>query len=316
MDYNGPFSINNLPYGVITTNDNAQKRCAIAFQDSAIDLTILQQAGLFREIPELEVRIFSHSWSKFAAFPEKVRQRFRQCLRSLILDRKVDAACIPLELVQNHLPMETRNFSDFYCSLEHTRNCSEIFDIQIRPNWFATPSVYNGRTSSLQVSGTNFHRPHGMISSEEEGGKAEFRPETCMDFELEMGVWICKSIPPGTRLDIDEAESHIFGMSLLNDWSARCIQLFDMFPLGPFHAKGSATTVSPWIVPIEALQQVKCGRMTSQDPPAPPHLYWKEESLATFNIELRVEILSLSPFSLSKAVGFGANNLYYFRTWD
>lgn len=168
------------------------------------------------------------------------------------------------------------------------------------------PSVYNGRTSSLQVSGTNFHRPYGMIPSSEQSGKVEFRPEPCMDFELETGIWISKTIPPGTRLDINEAEAHIFGVTLLNDWSSRYIQAFEMFPLGPFHAKGSATTVSPWIVPIEALQQGKCGRTTKQDPLTPPHLCWKEESSATFDIELRLEILSLSPFSPEK---------YFCRLW-
>lgn len=162
----------------------------------------------------------------------------------------------------------------------------------ISPNWFTMPSVYNGRTSSLVVSGTPITRPYGMYPNPKDPNIISFNPESKLDFELEMGVWLSKPLPRGQRLNIAQAKDHIFGLSLLNDWSSRQIQLFEMPPLGPFHSKGSATTVSPWIVPIEALELAKCERKTKQDPPPPPHLTPHNEMALTFDIELTVQLLS------------------------
>lgn len=159
----------------------------------------------------------------------------------------------------------------------------------ISPNWFSIPSVYNGRTSSLVVSGTPVTRPCGMYPDPKEK-IITFRPESRLDFELEVAVWVSNPIPRGLRLDIADATDHVFGFSLLNDWSARDIQLFEMPPLGPFHSKGFATTVSSWIVPIEALEQVLCDRKTKQDPAPAPHLMHIMDT--TFNIELSVTLLS------------------------
>lgn len=116
-----------------------------------------------------------------------------------------------------------------------------------------------------------------------------------MDYELEMGVWLSKPVTKGQRLKIANAQDHIFGMTLLNDWSARQIQGFEMPPLGPFHSKGSCTSVSSWIVPIEALEAVRCERKTKQDPAPPPHLTWQEDDKATFDIDLSVTLLRKFP---------------------
>ena len=161
----------------------------------------------------------------------------------------------------------------------------------IPPNWFVIPSVYNGRTSSLVVSGSPVVRPFGMYSASADPQAASFKPESKMDFELEMGVWISKPVQRGQRLDIRHAEDYIFGLTLLNDWSARQIQRFEMPPLGPFHSKGSATTTSPWIVPVEALQNFRCQRATDQQPPPPPHLTQANGAASTFDIELSVKLL-------------------------
>ncbi|KAK7900353.1 hypothetical protein LTR67_004099 [Exophiala xenobiotica] len=124
-----------------------------------------------------------------------------------------------------------------------------------------------------------------------------FKPESHMDYELEMAVWLSKPVPRGQRLKIANAQDHIFGLTLLNDWSARQIQRFEMPPLGPFHSKGSCTSVSPWIVPIEALQGeevAQCSRKTKQEPPPPPHLTWQDDAAAaaTFDIDLTVKLLN------------------------
>jgi fumarylacetoacetase len=173
------------------------------------------------------------------------------------------------------------------------------------------PSVYNGRTSSLVVSGTPFHRPCGMYPDDapRRSGSGSpqasvsvpisFKPESHMDYELEMAIWLSKPVPRSQRLKIANAQDHIFGLTLLNDWSARQIQRFEMPPLGPFHSKGSCTSVSPWIVPIEALQGeevAQCSRKTKQEPPPPPHLTWQDDAAAaaTFDIDLTVKLLSMS----------------------
>ncbi|CAK7204881.1 hypothetical protein SEUCBS139899_007643 [Sporothrix eucalyptigena] len=188
--------------------------------------------------------------------------------------------------------MATRNFSDFYCSLEHTVNCTKLLlgKTDINRNWYTVPMVYNGRTSSLVVSGTPVHRPCGVFPSEKSNGKPTFQPEIHMDFELEMGVFLSKPLERGQRLDINSCRDHIFGFVLLNDWSARQIQLFEMAPLGPFHSKGSGTSISPWIVTAEALELAMCPRVTPQTVPPPRHLTRSEDLDATYDIELSVKI--------------------------
>ncbi|KAK6366037.1 hypothetical protein LTS17_011004 [Exophiala oligosperma] len=287
-----PYTIDNLPYGVISTSDKPKKRCAVAFEESAIDIDQLYNEGFFSSIAELKDNVFAHgNWNAFAVLPTGVRSAFRALLKSGIANGGVKKAMIPLAAVQNHLPMHIHNFSDFYCSLEHSKNCSDVFNLTIQANWFKMPSVYNGRTSSLAVSGTPFHRPCGMYPDSRGSDQISFKPESHMDYELEMGVWLSKPVPKGQRLKIGNARDHIFGLTLLNDWSARQIQGFEMPPLGPFHSKGSCTTVSSWIVPIEALESARCERKTKQEPAPPPHLTWQEDDKATFDIDLSVTLL-------------------------
>jgi len=188
--------------------------------------------------------------------------------------------------------MHTSNYSDFNCSYEHGKNCSDITGFPISQGWYYLPQVYNGRTSSLAVSGTPLTRPCGIFPLKP-GAPPTFQPETKLDFELEMGVWISRPVPRGQRLDIANAKQHIFGLTLLNDWSARQIQFFEMPPLGPFHSKGSLTSVSPWIVPIEALEEVAaCSRSYKQEPPALPHLSWPGgEDRATWNVHVEATLI-------------------------
>lgn len=177
--------------------------------------------------------------------------------------------------------------------------CTAIFSPNpISPNWFTIPSVYNGRTSSLVISGTPITRPLGVFPSTGANGQKEapqFQPETWLDFELEMGIILGKPVPRGQRPRIEDARDSIFGLVLLNDWSSRNIQFFEMPPLGPFHAKGSATSISPWIIPLEALDAVACPRHTAQEPAPLPHLTLTDEARATFNVEVSVKLLRARP---------------------
>ncbi|KND93902.1 Fumarylacetoacetase [Tolypocladium ophioglossoides CBS 100239] len=290
-----PFTIDNLPYGVISTASNPKPRCAAAFEVNAIELDALEKDGFFGDIPGFEGNcIFGQRHlNDFAVLSKEIRAEVRRRLKRFLSDSQ-DASnkyLTPLETVTNHLPMNTFNYSDFYCSLEHAQNCARVMKVDMQPNWFSIPSVYCGRTSSLTVSGTPVVRPHGVIQ-ESPASVPVYAATRKLDFELEMGVFLSKPLPPGRRLSTEEATEHIFGFVILNDWSSRDIQSFEMTPLGPFHSKGFMTSISPWIVTLEALQGSETSRTIPQSPPPLPHLAWNGPSdSATFDIDLSVEII-------------------------
>ncbi|KAI9375144.1 hypothetical protein BJX61DRAFT_495030 [Aspergillus egyptiacus] len=296
MSSGSPFPIDNLPYGVISTPDNPNPRCATVLETDAIDLSALEKDGYFKDVPGFEDPVFSQpTLNTFAALPRSSQRQVRALLTTHLSNPEIRPKySIPLSRITNHYPMETRNFSDFYCSLEHTQNCCALTNHLIPPNWFLIPSVYNGRTSSLRISGTPIRRPHGVYreNSQDPSSEAAFRPTRRFDFELEVGVFLSRPLPPGQILDIAEAEEHIFGLVILNDWSARDIQMFEMPPLGPFHGKGTATTVSPWVVTVEALRGCVCPSAKVQSPSPLDHLAWKGDAeQATWDVELVARVI-------------------------
>ncbi|KAE8153039.1 2-hydroxyhepta-2,4-diene-1,7-dioate isomerase [Aspergillus avenaceus] len=290
-----PFTIDNLPYGVISTAGNNSPRCATAYDGDAIELSLLEEDGFFSTVSGLPEGVFNQpNLNLFASSQQAaqaaVRSRLIEFLSGEISQAKKERYFIPLAQVTNHWPMATANFSDFYCSYEHTKNCSDAFGLTIKQNWYCIPSVYNGRTSSLRVSGEPVRRPWGVITGENE--QATWSPSKRLDFELEMGVFLSKPLAAGDVLDIKNANEHIFGFVILNDWSARDIQWFEIAPLGPFHSKGFGTSISPWIVTTAALAPAQCPAVIPQDPKPLPHLTWKgEANQATWNIELTAKIL-------------------------
>ncbi|KAL3465070.1 hypothetical protein BJX64DRAFT_76062 [Aspergillus heterothallicus] len=298
-----PFPIDNLPYGVISTPENPTPRCATALESDAIELSLLEKDGFFSSIPGFPSsgEVFSQpTLNTFAALPISTRAAVRAVLSTeLVRDDVREKYAVPLEKATNHFPMDTRNFSDFYCSLEHTQNCSTLTSRPIPENWFYTPSVYNGRTSSLRVSGTPIIRPHGVFrtpntttnTNANTNTEPTFQPTRRLDFELEIGVFLSTPLAAGSILDIAHAPEHIFGLVILNDWSARDIQMFEMPPLGPFHGKGAGTTVSPWVVSVEALEGSRCASGKVQSPGALGHLRYNKGEEETWDVELvaRVE---------------------------
>ncbi|KAJ0417865.1 hypothetical protein BJY00DRAFT_195930 [Aspergillus carlsbadensis] len=300
-----PFPIDNLPYGIISTPENPTPRCATALETDAIELSALEKDGFFSSIPGFPQggNVFSQpTLNTFAALPTPTRAQVRAILTTELVKPVVRSRyAVPLEKVQNNFPMETRNFSDFYCSLEHTQNCCTLTSRSIPENWFYTPSVYNGRTSSLRITGTPIVRPHGVYrtppstSNDPKDPKANpptFQPTSRFDFELEIGIFLSKPLPPGSILDIAHVHEHIFGMVLLNDWSARDIQLFEMPPLGPFHGKGAGTTVSAWVVTGEALEGARCASTKVQDPKPLRHLEYRgSQGEATWDVEVVARVV-------------------------
>jgi fumarylacetoacetase len=173
-----------------------------------------------------------------------------------------------------------------------------IMNAPISPNWYVIPSVYNGRTSSLRVSGTPVVRPNGVFASNP-SSEPKFQPTRLFDFELEVGVFLSRPFPPGEILDISNTPDYIFGLVILNDWSARDIQGYEMPPLGPFHGKGTATTISPWIVTTEALEGCLAGSAKVQSPAPLTHLAWKgKKEEETWDVELEARVVSMFAFHI------------------
>ncbi|KAL4795141.1 hypothetical protein BDV19DRAFT_399005 [Aspergillus venezuelensis] len=295
------FTIDNLPYGVISTGDNPTPRCATALDDSAIDLAILEKDGLFKDVPGFEKEVFSQpTLNTFASLPKPSQRDVRRILQKALSDSTTkNKYAIPLSNVKNHYPMATKNFTDFYCSLEHTENCGIIMSSPPPKNWFVIPSAYNGRTSSLRVSGTPVRRPNGVFAvpatpSTHMTPAHAYQPSKRFDFELEVGIFVSKDLEPGEILSMESAREYIFGFVILNDWSARDIQGFEMVPLGPFHGKGAGTTVSGWIVTAEALggSMVERPEGKVQSPEALPHLSWRGgRGEQTWDVELTAKVV-------------------------
>ncbi|CRG92085.1 fumarylacetoacetase [Talaromyces islandicus] len=288
-----PFTIHNIPFGVISTQGNPKPRCATAIGDYAIDLAIYAQHGFLSDsVGSSAVELLSQpSLNAFSAFDYSVRKAVRDGLITNITNGSIpEDSLIKLDEVTMHLPFQIGGFSDFYCSLEHVQNCTPLSkEPSIPTNWYYAPSAYNGRISSIVPSPQPIRRPRGVSFGP--NGKPIYGPSLGLDYELEMGFFVSKPVKHGTELDINEADQHIFGFVLLNDWSSRDLQLFEMRPLGPFNGKSFGTSISPWVVTMDALRPYRCAPNTKQDPPPFDHLKWPTEEDATFDIKLEIELI-------------------------
>ncbi|KAI7359395.1 hypothetical protein KC320_g446 [Hortaea werneckii] len=292
-----PYTLANLPYGVISTPTNPKPRCAVAIGNHAIDLAAYAKPGRFFDLESghnfMLAQIFSEpALNSFAALPWPTRRAVRQQLQEELKAGKVPAEClVNLSEVKNHVPMKMGGFSDFYTSLEHCQNCSgEMTSAAIAKNWWYAPSVYNSRVSSVLPSPHDIPRPKNVYFSNGVDSEPTYGPTQKMDFELEMGYFVSKPVPFGEPMPIADAKEHIFGFVMLNDWSARDHQLFEMRPLGPFHSKGFGTSISNWVVPMEALEEFSCPPNTKQDPAPFPHLTWPGQGDGALDIKLRIRL--------------------------
>ncbi|KAI9274391.1 fumarylacetoacetase [Phascolomyces articulosus] len=192
--------------------------------------------------------------------------------------------------VTMHLPAQVGDYTDFYCSREHATNVGIMFrgkDNALQPNWLHIPVGYHGRASSLVVSGTNLHRPAGQRVTPP-SKTPFFAPSAKLDFELEVGWFVGQGNPLGKRIDVADAKDHIFGLVLVNDWSARDIQAWEYVPLGPFLGKNFGTTISPWIVTLDALEEFLVDGPAQTEPA--PLKYLQENKKSAYDIDLEVQI--------------------------
>jgi len=285
-----PFPLNNLPCGVFSTGDE-EPRCGVAIGDQVLDLAGLEADGLIRLSgdPVLDVPF----WNEVMALGPDAWAALRSRLEEL-LAKGGDASVVtpylvPLTEVTLHMPFLVSEYTDFYAGRHHATNVGTMFrgaENALPPNWLHIPVGYNGRASSVVVSGTDLRRPWGQLKGPADA-TPRFAPSECFDMELEMGAVVGQPSPFGQPVTVAEADAMIFGYVLLNDWSARDIQAWEYQPLGPFQAKATATTISPWIVMRAALEPFRTST-PARDVPLLPYL--QEPGPMLYDIALAVAL--------------------------
>ena len=295
------FGLENLPFGAVARRDdpahpapNRPARPAVRIGEHALILQPLAEAGLLGDLPP---DVFAGPvLNPFLALGRPAwsatRARVTELLREDAPEREAAAAAlVPLAEVEARLPVAIGDYVDFYSSIEHASNVGRIFrpDAEpLLPNWRHLPVGYHGRASSVVVSGTGVRRPQGQLPPPEPGGAPRFGPTERLDIELELGFVTGPGNALGTSIPASAIREHVFGFVLVNDWSARDVQRWEYVPLGPFLGKSFATSVSPWIVPLEALEPHRVAARP-QDPEPLPYLRTDEDW--ALDIELEVALV-------------------------
>jgi fumarylacetoacetase len=290
------FPIQNLPYGVFSAKDGLAPRIGVAIGDYVLDLWQLAQDC---RIDVVEPAVFAaSSLNPFMSLGPKVWSRTRARISELLRhdhpelrdnERLRQRALVPMADVELHLPIAVAGYTDFYSSKEHATNVGVMFrgkDNALQPNWLHMPIGYNGRASTVVVSGTKVRRPRGQLKPPSVE-LPSFGPCKRLDFELEMGVVVGQPSAMGEMLNEKQAEEMIFGFVILNDWSARDIQQWEYVPLGPFQAKAFATSISPWVVTREALEPFRLQGPTQEPAPLP---YLRQTQPNNYDLTLDVAL--------------------------
>ncbi|MGD9863445.1 MAG: fumarylacetoacetase [Pseudodonghicola sp.] len=251
-----PFPLNNLPYGVYSIADG-EPHCGVAIGDKILDVTAAEAEGLIAlaDVPLFDVPFWNELMEEGPAVWAALRDRLTALLAEGSDERAaVEPLLVPMADAEMHMPFAVSEYTDFYAGKNHAFNVGSIFrgpENALPPNWLHIPIGYNGRASSVVVSGTDVRRPWGQLKGPNDPAP-RFAPCARFDIELEMGAIV--GMASDGPITVQEADDHIFGYVLLNDWSARDIQAWEYQPLGPFQAKATATTISPWIVTKAALE--------------------------------------------------------------
>ncbi|KAJ9494789.1 hypothetical protein H2202_009690 [Exophiala xenobiotica] len=316
---NSHFSLANLPFGIISTASKATPRPAVAIGDHCLDLQEFSASGAFSSLG-FDVSVFSKpTLNDFASLGRPVHGSVRKFLQDVFAENSSNAqvlqnnkslqekCLIPRDGVTMHLPMQIRDYTDFYAGKNHAFNVGCLFrgpDNALQPNYTHLPVGYHGRASSVVVSGTPITRPNGQILENPAATPKvpTFSPCKRLDIELELGAFLCKGNKMGTNIPISEAADHIFGFVLLNDWSARDIQAWEYVPLGPFLGKNFGSTISPWIVLADALEPFRSTGIPN-DTQLLPYLQEKEKNV--YDIKLQVDITRKSESDTRRVRLFG-----------
>jgi fumarylacetoacetase len=295
------FPIQNLPLGVFTTADDPLPRIGVAIGDSVLDVAELVGTGLLDELTfDLEVLHYS-TLNRLAGLGRSATRSLRERISTLLADDCADLRdhadrarlLLPMRAVQMCMPVAVGDYTDFYSSIEHATNVGIMFrgkDNALMPNWKHLPVGYHGRASSIVVSGTEITRPKGQMLPQD-ATVPVYGPTRLLDFELEVAFIVGQGNAMGQPIPIDQTEDHMFGMVLFNDWSARDIQSWEYVPLGPFLGKNFASTISPWVVTMDALEPFRVAGPTQDPQPLP---YLQTAGAANYDIALEVQIVAAS----------------------
>ena len=291
---NSDFSIYNLPFGIFSTNKNS-KRVGIAIGNNIIDLLACNELDIFKDL-NINNNVFENNFlNDFINLGKNTTNKVREIIQQQLTDesskiKMSSVVIIPMNEAEMHLPVKVGDYTDFYSSIEHATNIGSMFrdpSNPLLPNWRHLPVGYHGRASSIIVSGIDIFRPKGQVMPLD-SVKPVFTSSKRIDFELEMGYIIGKQSSLGSSITTDDADNYIFGKVLFNDWSARDIQKWEYVPLGPFLGKSFASSISPWVVTIEALDNFRVAGPI-QNPEVLDYL--KFNGLKNYDINLSVSIL-------------------------
>lgn len=300
------FPIQNLPYGVFSTKANPNPRVGTRIGDVVIDLSLLDEESLFGK----RYGFFADSTlNRFMSAGRETWREIRQRLIGLLSsdnsplkdEAMQSRVFVSVQEIQMHLPVAIGDYTDFYASREHATNVGIMFrgrENALMPNWLHLPVGYHGRASSVALSGADVIRPRGQVAL---NGVPDFVASRSLDFELEMGFFIGAGNNLGEPISIENAREHIFGMVLLNDWSARDIQAWEYQPLGPFLAKNFATTISPWVVTMDALEPFRVDG-PKQEPTPLPYLMVDSANGLDLNLEVTLQSPAMdTPQTISRS---------------
>ena len=285
------FSIYNLPFGIFST-EHLTPRAGIAIGDKVLDLATIAENGWLEDTGVAMYTLIQPTLNEFIRQGKGVTNAVRLKVQKLLSEdsplKNASECILNQSEVTMHLPVRIGDYTDFYSSIEHATNVGIMFrdpENALLPNWKHLPVGYHGRASSIILSGQDIHRPKGQTKPND--GAPVFGPSQRLDFELEMAFIVGSDTTLGESINANDAEKHIFGMVLFNDWSARDIQKWEYVPLGPFLAKNFASSISPWIVTMEALEPFRVAG-PEQDPPVLPYL--QTDGNHNFDIDLEVAL--------------------------
>ncbi|MGC1388507.1 MAG: fumarylacetoacetase [Steroidobacteraceae bacterium] len=293
----GDFPIQNLPVAVFRRRESsAPFRGGIAIGDQVLDLAALAATGVFSGDAALALNAAARSTlNELMQLGPKGwialrRALFEALLEGSALRPKLEPCLVPQAAAVYSVPAQIGDFTDFYSSLHHATAVGRLFrpDNPLTPNYKWMPIGYHGRSSSIGISGQDFHRPRGQRLPPGES-RPMFEPSVRLDYELELGVFLGNGNSLGSWIPIESAESHVFGLCLLNDWSARDLQAWEYQPLGPFLSKNFATTISPWIVSLQALAPYRTPHSRAADDPEPPAYLISTANEAAGGFDIRLE---------------------------
>lgn len=314
-----PFPIQNLPYGVFSRSGQTP-HIGVAIGEQILDLFLLVEAGLLPGTALGQGECFrQRTLNKFLALGPAAWQEARSGISRLLRADEPSLrdnaalrskALVPQTDVQMHLPVEIGDYTDFYSSKDHASNVGKMMrgaDNALMPNWLHLPVAYHGRASSVVISGTPIPRPCGQLKPDNAAAPI-FGPSRTLDFELEMGFFIGPGNPLGQAIPIGQAGEHIFGLVLVNDWSARDIQKWEYQPLGPFLSKSFATSISPWVVTLAALEPFRLAGPKQEPTPLP---YLQSPGDWTYNIELEVWLQGANMTRAERICHSNSKHLYW-----